>query len=485
MHGAHSAVVDLGENPLWVNAVYCLMFFAAVVHTFVTKQFEHLAHVKRSDYDFKNGVVFADCKPNIYRVDHFLARHERIFDLLEKQKILCSFLGEIEFVFLAWCLPFGIFMFFSEGWTSLLSYANSRNLTEPSFVVVIMIISASRPIKEFVASFMVLIAKKIPGSMSITLLGVLLSLGTLLGSFITEAATMTIVALLLGYYYFKRIASSADSHHKARYSILSTLLVNVSIGGVLTHYAAPPVLMVAGTWEWNTSFMMTNFGVYAIAAVLINTCWCLFENRKVLLSLDVSGKPINQKGSVPFFVTLVHLGLLGLTVYCSHYPKMFSIFFVIYLVIAMSYPHHQDDRATIIENCKVGAKVGAFLWGLVLIGGKQQAWLEPVLTSMDGWTLYFGATGLTAITDNAALTYLASLVPHLTDFAKYMIVAGAVTGGGLTIIANAPNPAGIGILSKYFGDQAVSPKTLLFYALRPTMVAALCFLAKPLIASFF
>ena len=56
--------------------------------------------------------------------------------------------------------------------------------------------------------------------------------------------------------------------------------------------------------------------------------------------------------------------------------------------------------------------------------------------------LFFGAAALTAITDNAALTYLGSLVEDISDQSKYSLVAGAVAGGGLTVIANAPNPAG-------------------------------------------
>jgi Na+/H+ antiporter NhaD/arsenite permease-like protein len=75
----------------------------------------------------------------------------------------------------------------------------------------------------------------------------------------------------------------------------------------------------------------------------------------------------------------------------------------------------------------------------------------------------------------AALTYLGSLVEGLSDGFKYALVAGAVTGGGLTIIANAPNPAGIAILRGHFDDEAVHPMGLLLAALVPTIVAALAF----------
>ena len=62
------------------------------------------------------------------------------------------------------------------------------------------------------------------------------------------------------------------------------------------------------------------------------------------------------------------------------------------------------------------------------------------------------ATTLTAFNDNAAITYLASLVPGFSDALKYVVMAGAVTGGGLTVIANSPNPAGQSILASRFWE---------------------------------
>jgi hypothetical protein len=86
-----------------------------------------------------------------------------------------------------------------------------------------------------------------------------------------------------------------------------------------------------------------------------------------------------------------------------------------------------------------------------------------------------GAIGLTAFNDNAAITYLSTLVPGLTEGTKFAIVAGAVTGGGLTVIANAPNPAGQSILARFF-PTGISPMGLLLGALPATIVMALCFL---------
>jgi Na+/H+ antiporter NhaD/arsenite permease-like protein len=86
-----------------------------------------------------------------------------------------------------------------------------------------------------------------------------------------------------------------------------------------------------------------------------------------------------------------------------------------------------------------------------------------------------GATILTAFNDNAAITFLSTLVPGFTDSLKYAVVAGAVAGGGLTVIANAPNPAGQSILKKYF-ENGVSPAGLLKAAIVPTAIVWLVFL---------
>ncbi len=100
-------------------------------------------------------------------------------------------------------------------------------------------------------------------------------------------------------------------------------------------------------------------------------------------------------------------------------------------------------------------------------------------TAVAGWTIspdaaFFGAAALTAITDNAAPTYLASLVPGLSDEFKYMILLGAVTDGGLTVIANAPNPTGYAMLKGSFEEIAIGAGGLLLAALPPTLVAAFC-----------
>ncbi len=50
---------------------------------------------------------------------------------------------------------------------------------------------------------------------------------------------------------------------------------------------------------------------------------------------------------------------------------------------------------------------------------------------LDGSGMFFGATGLTGLTDNAALTYLGSLVEGISPKLQYALVAGAVTGASV------------------------------------------------------
>jgi len=173
---------------------------------------------------------------------------------------------------------------------------------------------------------------------------------------------------------------------------------------------------------------------------------------------------------VPLPLVLVHLCFLVGVVVFAHHPVVFMGLFLFFLGVANAYERHQD-RLILRE----GLLVAFFLAGLVVLGGQQQWWLQPVLMSMSSDAVFFGATVLTAFTDNAALTYLGSLVEGLSDGFKYALVAGAVTGGGLTIIANAPNPAGIAVLREHFDGKAVHPLGLLLAALLPTIVAAAAF----------
>ena len=409
-----------------INFIGTALFAIAILHTFSTKYFEHLSHT-----------------------------HKKFSGILH-------LLGEVEIVFGFWAMVLVVFMFILEGSSSAVGYVDSRNFTEPMFVFVIMVIAATKPILEFSEKIVILISKFIPIKTEVGMFFLLLSFVPLLGSFITEPAAMTLAALLLGRLYYNNKLSE-----KFKYLTLGVLFVNISIGGTLTPYAAPPVLMVAGTWNWDILFMMENFGWRSAIAVLINASALTFFYRNELVKIDFNAQ---TKKGVPIALTIVHLlFLLGVVIF-AHHPAVFMSLFLFFLGITTAYKHYQSELIL-----KEALLVAFFLAGLVVIGGVQQWWLQPVLVSMSDNAVYFGATILTAFTDNAALTYLGSLVDGLSDPFKISLVAGAVTGGGLTVIANAPNPAGISILKKYFNEEAVSPLGLLLGALIPTFVTVILF----------
>ncbi|EER59252.1 conserved hypothetical protein, partial [Acidovorax delafieldii 2AN] len=174
---------------------------------------------------------------------------------------------------------------------------------------------------------------------------------------------------------------------------------------------------------------------------------------------------------VPATVAAVHIVLLAGVVLFAHHPVVFLGLFLLFLGFTQAYAHHQSPLIL-----KEALLVGFFLAGLVVLGGMQQWWLQPIVAGLQPLALFAGALGLTAITDNAALTYLGSLIQGISAPAQYMLVAGAVAGGGLTVIANAPNPAGVALLKRGFAGDTIGAGGLLLGALGPTAVATLAFL---------
>lgn len=415
------------NQPTLIQVIGASLFALAVLHTFSTKFFERLAHTH--------------------------PRHAGIWHLL----------GEVEVVFGFWALVLMLFMFGISGKEQATAYLDSRNFTEPLFVFAIMVIAATRPILQFAGALVRFIARYVPLPRGMALYFLVLSVVPVLGSFITEPAAMTLAALMLRDTLFAR-----DVSNKLKYVTLGVLFVNISIGGTLTPFAAPPVLMVAAKWNWDTWFMISTFGWKATVAVLINASCAMLLFRKQLGHM--AARPKADAASVPLAVVLVHLIFLALVVVFAHHPAVFMGLFLFFLGFTTAYQRHQDPL--ILREALL---VAFFLAGLVVLGGQQRWWLEPVLMGMDANAVFFGAVALTAITDNAALTYLGSLVEGLTDEFNVALVAGAVTGGGLTLIANAPNPAGAAILKEKFSDNAIQPLGLLIAALPPTLVAILAF----------
>jgi hypothetical protein len=550
---AERLVHRIEQNPF--NLVGTLIFFLAIIHTFLSSRL----------------LAFSDSLEK--RHEEKIARGEATLNSVSHRARLLHFMGEVEVIFSLWAiaLVLAIVVFFD--WSTAVDYLSHKiDFTEPIFVMVIMALAATRPILKLSETLMDRVAGAFGGSLTAWWLTIL-TLGPLLGSFITEPAAMTISALLLSRKFY-----ALGPSRRFRYATIGLLFVNVSVGGTLTHFAAPPVLMVAGPWDWGTAHMLGNFGWKAAAGIAVSNAlyWFVFRRefavlrkkfhirslkeqilhtyldrehfereieeviretqskrgfeqhlqtlvgefcsevrvrlerhfRERIANADVDHDaaieafrqrfdeihlfrmqrdlphllPESQRAPfvdpnwderedpVPVWITVVHIGFMGWTIANAHHPVLFIPGLLFFLGFAAVTTDHQNTI-----DLKPPLLVGFFLSGLVTHGGVQGWWLEPVLGSLTATPLILMSATLTAFNDNAAITYLSTLVPGFTDELKYAVVAGAVTGGGLTVIANAPNPAGQMILKKHF-LHGVSPVDLLKAALAPTAIMLFFFL---------
>jgi len=540
------------------NVVATVIFFLAIVHTFLSSRFLAIAHRWESAHE------------------KLKAAQQVPKNSVSLGGELFHFLGEVEVIFGLWAVLLGIAVIAFFDWPTFVGYISYKvNFTEPMFVVVIMALASTRPILKVSEAIMDRIARLLGGSIKAWWF-TLLTLGPLLGSFITEPAAMTITALLLikKFYEFK-------PGEAFKYATIGLLFVNISVGGTLTHFAAPPVLMVAAPWEFDTVHMLANYGWKAtVGIVLANALYFvvfrgqfrlleekfafqklkddvrrrylprdvmeadfdaiqpsieeeLHLRKKIELQVEeaaetyrnrlaakyfegvaergvdraLAEKAFNERfeeiklaklreripvilppeqrpkfrdpdwdsreDPIPWWVTAVHIAFMIWTIFNAHDPELFiaaMLFFLGFAVVTSPYQNRIDLKPPLL--------VGFFLAGLVVHGGLQGWWIEPVLGSLGEVPLMISATVLTAFNDNAAITYLSTLVPNLSDGLKYAVVAGAVAGGGLTVIANAPNPAGQSLLKNHF-ENGVSPAKLLLAALAPTIIVWLTFLWLP------
>ncbi len=459
------------EHPVLPAAT--ALFLLAILHTFAAPKFLHLAHTLEHKADEQG-------KP-----PGFVAG-------------ACHFLGEIEAIFGIWALAlFGMLASWPGiGWRAASEYVDGRNYAEAVFVVVIMAMAATRPVVAWAGAALGKVAalgKRTPLAWWMTLL----TLAPLLGSFITEPAAMTLAAMLLLRHFYSHLPSD-----RLAYATLALLFVNISVGGTLTNFAAPPVLMVASpaAWNWTTTDMVTHFGWKAAVGILAANVSIAFLFRREFRAMAARAAETNAIAGdhddnrlPPFGLFLIHAGFMAWTVIMllNHHTALMVAGLLFFLAFVTATREHQRP-----VSLKPALLVGFFLAGLVIHGGLQAWWIGPVLGSLGKWPLFFGSAGLTAFNDNAAITYLASQVPAFSGFdpatgtkltgdalkavdaLQHAVLAGAVTGGGLTVIANAPNPAGMAVLSAFFRN-GISPLKLFLWALPATITVGAAIMLLP------
>ena len=427
-----------------------LVFFAAVAHAFLCPMIARAAHSAEKQRGLKGAVL--------------------------------HLLGEVEVVFGLWAIVLFILMVCwpGKGWAFAVRYVESgeyvataadgpSKFVEPLFVFVIMVMAASKPVMALAAGLLGRVGRLFGGT-PIAHWFVVLTLAPLLGSLITEPAAMTIGAMLLSAQFY-----SLKPSETLRYATLALLFVNVSVGGALTHFAAPPIVMVAAKWGWGLKDVFAHFGVAALVSILLSNFAYLFWFRRELAALKGATAESAPQSPMPAWVVVFHLACMVWTVLMltEHRPVLMLGGFLVFLAFTTATSRWQPA-----PGLRGPALVGFFLAGLVVLGGVQGWWISPVLSRMGEGALLATATFLTAFNDNAAVTYLASQVPAFSAAGaaalRHAVVAGALAGGGLTVIANAPNPAGQSILSPWF-PEGVSAWRLFLWALAPTGLALGCF----------
>jgi hypothetical protein len=283
-----------------IDIIAAFIFALALLHTFATKYFERLAS----------------------RVP----RHSGLLHLL----------GEVEVVFGFWAFVLIAIMAIVSGGPKAIEYAESRQYTEPLFVFVIMVVAASRPVLVAIEALIAFIARLAPLPTVVAQVWLCLALVPLIGSLITEPAAMTLAALMLAPLVFR-----PGMPEWLKYGALGVLFVNVSIGGTLTSFAAPPVLMVAATWDWSSAFMAATFGWKAAIAVVINATAITFLLRSHLRAK--SPEPMTGVIRVPAVVSAIHLAFLAAVVAFAHHPVIFLGLFMLFLGFTHAYGRYQSQ----------------------------------------------------------------------------------------------------------------------------------------------
>ena len=441
------------------NLIVAIVFFLALFHTF-TSSFIH-----------KFGEKLYKKEVERKQQDGKLAGPKPLPSVAVSSLLL---LGEIELVFAFWALVLAVLFAVFKDWGTFVFYLeNEVNFTEPFFVLVIMAICSTRPITYFTEK-MVARGAKIFTPIFKTQSGAnwwsILFLGSLLGSFITEPAAITISSYLL-------IASFFPYTHNTRlkYFTFAVLLLNISLGGTLTHFAAPPIFLVAERWGLSTVYVFTHLGIKSILVLFITTSAGLLlfykEFKKIDRERAANPEKVSEKKPTPYWVVLAHLLFIVWTVVNAHNMVLFVAGFFIFIGFLKATERHQhklDLRSPLL--------ICLFLSGLVIHGGLQTWWLEPIVKSLTGLESFFAAAFLTSFYDNAAVTYLSSLIPSFPLELRYNILAGALAGGGLTVVANAPNLTGYSLLSPYFPGKSISHLKLLLYAIFPLVVSCIVYI---------
>lgn len=376
-------------------------------------------------------------------------------------------LSEIEVIFGIWLIPLLIGMVLITSTQQTIQFLQSHDYTDALYIMVILVIVASRPIITFMERILEVVArlgKDSPSSWWWTIM----ILAPISGALLKEPGAMALGAILLLEKFYV-----LNSSERFKYATMGLFFVNVSIGGMLTPFASRALFIVADKWDWSVGYMMGHFGWKAIISILVaNTLYFILfrkEFPKYFPREVLKRERSENDRPTPIWITVVHLLFLAAVAYWGEYAPIFLGFFVLFLGFHRATSFYQRPL-----QLREGLLIGFFFASLIIHGDLQDWWVIPLFSNLPESMMVLVSCSLSAILDNAEVIYLGSKAPNLTETLRDALVIGAMASGGLTIIANAPNPIGLVTLRESFKKE-ISFWRLFRAALIPTLIVLAVF----------
>lgn len=438
------------SSPLRVGAA--VFFFLSILHTFCTpffyKRFQICQHKK---------MIF----PEKWRKYLWLSESYRL-------------LSSVDVIFIFWSVPLFLWFLYSEGYAEAIDYFNHRNYLFALFIMIMLILLESRPIVYLSECIFLTIAKI--GKQSPKCWWWTLMLGAPFSAILLkETGAMIIAATLLVRYFYKFAPSLRFS-----YATMGLLFSNISVGGLITDISSRALLLVSPALKGEQEFVIRHFSWKAVIAIFLSTTTYYLMFRK---EFDHFPKVVKNASiadeRVPIWLICLHVLFVAAIMSVRSVPLLMIGILILYLGLHQFTIFYQNSIRVTKVCC-----VGLFYAGLLILGGLQEWWMLVIMHRMSDFGYMFTSYILSMFLDNVLVNYLVHNLSVATDCFLYLVIAGCMSAGGVTILANAPNIVGYLIIKPFFPTSPVSLGRLFVFALGPSLIALMTFWALKDIPSF-
>ncbi|WP_348663117.1 putative Na+/H+ antiporter [Chlamydia vaughanii] len=420
-----------------------ILFFCSILHTFLTPW------------------LYSQCQLCQHKKMIFPERWKKYLWLSEFYRLV----SRVELVFVLWAAPLFLWFLYSEGYKVTMGYFNSRNYVFSLFIVIMLILLESRPIVYFserIFSNIAKIGRQSPRCWWWTLM-IACPLSSI---FLKETGAMIIAATLLARNFYKFSPSP-----RFAYATMGLLFSNISIGGLTSGLSSRALFIILPSVRWGNSFILKYFCWKSIIAMLISTTIYYLIFRKEFDNFPkVVTNPSMMNERVPKWIICVHIILVGSVIFARSIPLLMAAILIFYLGFQKFTIFYQHS----IRTAKV-CFVGLFYAGLVIFGELQEWWVLEIMHRMSDFGYLITSYTLSIFLDNALVNYLVHNLPVATDCFLYLVIAGCMSAGGLTIISNMPNIVGYLIIRPTFPSSSVSLGWLFLSALGPSIISLMTF----------